>query len=61
MLTCMPTRLRIATDSHSALAPLCLESAPHSSPQPSNRPVKLRRCSTNPDRHGSLCIPLVPG
>ncbi len=31
MLVCMPTRLRIATDSHPALAPLCLESAPHSS------------------------------
>jgi hypothetical protein len=37
--TCMPTRLRIATDSHPALAPLCLDSAPHTSRQPSSQPV----------------------
>ncbi len=35
-----PTRLRTATD-YTALAALCCESAPHSSPQPSNRPVRF--------------------
>jgi hypothetical protein len=41
MLNSIPTRLRTATGSHPADASLCFESAPHSSRQPSNCPVRL--------------------
>jgi Putative transposase len=36
-----PTRLRTTTDSQTALDAYCRESAPNSSPQPSNCPVRL--------------------
>ena len=60
MRTCLPTRYFASTASYSALAPLCFESATHSSRLPSNLPVSFTAAEPTDPARGSLGIPACP-